>query len=256
MTIPALVLEASRFDPALFTFDPTGHVYKYDGQPIRSVTQILKKVGLIPPFEDFVPPYVLGPALARGTAVHRAIHYWNERDLNLQEFDATFPEWAGYLRSWIRLLDSGRLQTLACEQRVISLAPRFAGTLDWIGTFDNHAAILDYATGDPEDVCKHLQLAAYVLAARATALVSAGSGLLKTFFERHNHIRRFAVRLSRSGGLPQLTAYDDPRDFSKFLLIAESVNVVDIERPKSITWNWRADHTTTEEEQSWQSVHP
>jgi hypothetical protein len=224
-------------DP-LLTFDAAQHAYTLVGTPVRSVTQILHRVGLVN-FDD-VPPSILEAARARGTAVHQAIHYFNEHDLDVLDFAETFPAYAGYVQSWIRLMDSGRLRTVLCEHRVASLRPRYAGTLDWIGTLDGEAALIDFATGHPEDVCKHLQTAAYVLAATTWA-DCADESALRAFIRAHPFIVRYAARLDRRGGLPQLTPYRDPRDLSAFLLLAQAVNLVDAERPKAQPWQWEQD---------------
>lgn len=220
------------------TFDAPTHAYTLNGQPVRSVTQILRKVGLV----DFrsVPPSILDSARTRGTIVHRAAHFYNEHDLDVAEFEATFPEYAGYLRSWIRLVDTGRLQPVACEQLVANVTPRYAGTFDWLGTLDHEAALLDFATGDPADASKHLQTAAYVLAARAWAEMS-GEDVLRAFHAGTPYVKRYAVRLHPNGELPTLTPYTDPSDFSKWLVLAHAVNLVDTERPSSIPWDWLSD---------------
>jgi hypothetical protein len=226
----------------LLTFDADTHTYTLTGRRVRSVTQLLRKVNLITPFEDVVPPWVLGPALKRGTAVHRALELLHDPQdpLDLQDYIRRAPEYAGYVQSWVRLLDTGRLETFAVETRVANFAPRYAGTFDWLGTFDGQACMVDFATGDPYDSCKGLQLAGYVLAARAWAQ-TPGQEALQQFFLSNKYILRYAARLQRDGKLPQLTCYTDPRDFSLFLLIAQTVAAVDEERPKWVDWNWQHD---------------
>jgi hypothetical protein len=225
-------------DHPILTFDAAQHVYTLTGKPVRSVTNLLHKVNLVN--FDHVPPSILESAQRRGTIVHRAVHFYNEHDLDVLDFTDSFPEYAGYLQSWIRLMDSGRLQTVFCEQQVANFAPRYAGTFDWLGLFDGQATLMDFATGHPDDAAKHLQTAAYVLASRAWSHLP-GHDQLKTFHDAHPYVQRYAVRLLRDGSLPQLTAYRDPRDFTTFLLIAETVNAVDAERPKSVAWNWEQD---------------
>ena len=229
--------------PDLLTFDEPRHVYTLTGRPVRSVTNFLRKVGLVN--FDHVPRAILDAAQRRGTAVHRAVHYYNEHDLDVAGFSQSFPEWAGYLHSWIRLMESGRLQTFGCEMRVANFAPRYAGTLDWLGVFDGQATLIDYATGHPDDACKHLHTAAYVLASRAWSHLP-GHDALKTFHDTHPYVQRYAVRLMKDGSLPQLTAYRDPRDFSTFLLIAETVNEKKKKKPKSHPWVWEPDDFVAE----------
>lgn len=222
----------------LLTFDAPTHTYTLTGSPVRSVTQILRKVGLV----DFrsVPPTILEAARRRGTVVHQACHYYNEGDLDVGEFCSSFPDYAPYLRSWIALVETGRLQPFACEKMIASFAPRFAGTCDFVGTFDGEGVLLDFATGDPADAAKHLQTSAYVLALRAWSETPDESSL-RTFLDAHPYITRYAVRLQPDGALPLLTPYRDPRDFSKFLTLAHAVAIVDDERPESIEWDWQDD---------------
>lgn len=229
--------------PSLLTFDEGLHAYTLAGRPTRSVTQLLRKVGLVN--FDHVPPSVMAPALARGTAVHKAVHFYNEHDLNVRTFTKDYPEYAGYLQSWISLMESGRLQTFMCERRVGNFSPRYCGTFDWLGCVDGQAAIIDYATGHPTDACKHLQTAGYVLAARAWSSLP-GEERLKEFLDAHPYVRRYAVRLDRRGGLPQLHPYSDPRDLTKFLTIATAVNIVDDEKPQSVPWDWDRDSFSSE----------
>jgi hypothetical protein len=220
------------------TFETEGHVYTLDGARVRSVTGILRKVGLIN--FDRIPEAILNAAKLRGTRVHQAIHYYNEHDLDVLEFCREFPLYAGYLQSWIRLWQTGRLQTVLCEHRLASRTPRYAGTLDWLGLFDGHAAILDFATGRPEDAAKHLQTAGYVAAARGWSK-EPGEEPLRAFVDAHPFIARYGVQLDKQGRLPKITSYLDPKDYTKFRLLAESVAAVDEERPKSQPWQWEED---------------
>lgn len=217
------------------TFDPAGHVYTLDGARVRSVTGLLRKVGLVN--FDRIPPTILAAAQHRGTTVHQAIHFYNENDLDVFEFGKTFPGYLGYLESWMRLMATGRLQPVLCEHRVASRYPRYAGTLDFLGLFDGQAAILDFATGRPEDAAKHLQTAAYVMAAKAWAN-QPDQQALKAFVDAHPFIARYGVRLNKTGSLPTPTPYRDAKDYTKFRLIAETVQTVDEERPKSHPWEW------------------
>jgi hypothetical protein len=236
MTIPAL------------TFDPIDHRYTLTGTPVHSVTQILNVTGAI----DFsrVPEAVLAEARDRGTAVHRALQLVNDGrltnpsgpiwgDLDLDHFEQSRPEWAGYVHSWLALVQTGRLRPMFCEHRVGNFAPRYAGTLDWLGVLDTEAALLDFATGDPADAAKHLQTAAYVLAARAWADMP-GEDTLRVFHDAHPYVVRYAVQLHADGSLPTLVPYRDPRDFSTFLLLAHAVNAITALRGTARPWHVEA----------------
>jgi|SRR5580765_2134762 len=90
--------------PDMMVFDEPAHTYTLDGEQLPSVTGILQRSGLI----DFshIPPSILDAARDRGTAVHRAVHYFNEQDLDVDAFRSTFPEYWPYLSAWIKFLDT------------------------------------------------------------------------------------------------------------------------------------------------------
>ena len=203
-------------------FEPLTHTYALDDVQVPSVTQVLKASGLI----DFsrIPDPILEAARARGTAVHRAVHYFNEHDLKVDSFCADFPEYAGYLQSWMLMLETRHVVTVACERRVASPKHRYAGTIDWIGEIDGQGTILDFATGAPSDVAKNLQLAAYECAAREWA---AEDDVLATFFQKWPRVVRMAVRLKKNGALPKIEPYADPREFSEFLTLLTARRIVE-----------------------------
>jgi len=207
----------------MLTFESTAHAYTLDDVRVPSVTGVLKASGLI----DFsrIPPSILSAARDRGTAVHKAAHYWLEGDLDVEEFSTTFPEYAGYLQSLIALFGSGRLTTVACERRIASRRYQYAGTADWFGEFDGVGAILDWATGAPLDVSKDIQLSAYEGAAREWAACGEDR-LLAEFFRTHPLVKRVAVRLQKDGRLPKLEPYDDPRHFRQFTTLLAAQQIV------------------------------
>ena len=147
----------------LLEFFDLNHEYRYNGERFVSVTQVLAR--FVVNF-DRVPQPIMLAARDRGTAVHRAAHFYLEDDLDVSAFCEEFPDYAGYLQSLIALFDSGRLQIVCCERRVASVQYRYAGTFDCLALMDGQATMLDWATGSPSDVAKHLQLGAYEHAAR------------------------------------------------------------------------------------------
>lgn len=207
------------------TFEDLRHAYFLGEQRVPSVTQVLEASGAMIDFSK-IPGPILLQARDRGTAVHRAAHYWLEGDFDVEDFCATFPEYAGYLQSLIRLFDSGQLETVSCERRVASPLYQYAGTFDWIGLFNGKAALLDWATGAPSDVAKDLQTAAYEVAAREWASLGEDS-LLADFFAAHpKPLQRVAVRLLKDGALPKLEPYADPRHFSEFRTLLAAMQIV------------------------------
>jgi hypothetical protein len=114
-------------------FDPVPHRYSVGGTVWPSVTQILQHSGLI----DFshVPRATLDAARERGDAVHRAAHYFNEGDLDVADFEASFPTYWPYLSSWISFRrDSGFVLATSFEELgSLSHVKRFAVQLTKAG---------------------------------------------------------------------------------------------------------------------------
>lgn len=213
------------------TFDDATHTYELDGVVVPSVTGILRASGVV----DFsaVPADTLAAALERGTCVHRALHYFAEGDFDVEGFYREFPEYAGYLRSGVLLLDSSRVRTVLCERRVASRKHRYAGTIDWLGYIDGQAAILDFATGHPADAGKDLQTAAYHCAALEWADVDPQLG---AFVKANATIARFSVRLRKDGALPSVTPYRDPRNLTEFLTLVSARRIVEARKGSAAAW--------------------
>lgn len=213
------------------TFDDATHTYELDGAVVPSVTQILRASGVV----DFsaVPGDTLAAALDRGTAVHRALHYHAEGDFDVDGFYREFPEYAGYLRSGVLLLDSSRVRTVLCERRVASRKHRFAGTIDWLGYIDGQAAILDWSTGDARDAGKNWQTGAYHCAALEWADVDPQLG---AFVKANASIARFSVRLRKDGALPSVTPYRDPRDLTEFLTLLSARRIVEVHKGRQAAY--------------------
>lgn len=209
----------------MLTFEPVRHRYELDGAQVPSVTGVLHRSGIIN--FDGIPAPILDAAKARGTAVHSAIHYYNEQDLDAEQFAQDFPEWQGYLEAWIGFCSQRKFEAVFNERRVASRRYQLAGTIDSLGLLDGSAVLLDFATGRPHDVAKNLQTAAYYqLALEWGATVDTALGL---FFNRYPVVRRYAVQLKKNGTF-RLDAYNDPSDFRRFNVLLEAQRIVDAHR--------------------------
>lgn len=205
------------------TFDAATHTYTLDGVVVPSVTGILKASGLI----DFsgIPESILEAARIRGTVVHQAVHYVNEADLDQAQFVSDYPELVGYLEAWITFRRQRQFTPILNECRIASRRHQVAGTLDTLGELDGVAVLLDYATGNPADVSKDYQTAAYLGLALEWADELDGDPRLTDFFLRHDLVRRYAVALKKDGTF-SLHLYSDPADFRKFLTLVEAQRIV------------------------------
>lgn len=212
------------------TFDEVAHAYTLDGERLPSVTQVLHSSGLI----DFsaVPEKVLAVSLERGQAVHRAIHYFNERDLDVEEFRRNFPPYAGYLNAWINFCEQRSFKAMLNEHRLCSRRYGVAGTLDCLGLLDNTPCLVDFKTGNPDDVAADLQTAAYEGFAREWASEDL---LLRNFFVTNRSIQRVAVQLKRDGKF-KVEVYKDPRDFSEFTALVTARRIVEARRGDVAAW--------------------
>jgi hypothetical protein len=208
------------------TFEPLEHVYRLDGRPVwRSVTGVLKAAGLI----DFsaIPGPILDAARVRGTTVHQAIAYHNEGDLAVDHFRAAFPDYWPYVAAWLHFREARRFTPVLAEYRVASRRYDLAGTIDCLGILDGHAAILDFATGDPADVAKDLQTSGYLVLAREWA---EEDPVLAAFVSAHPAIRRYGVAL-RNDETFAVSPYSDPADTRAFLTLVEAQRIVHARKP-------------------------
>jgi hypothetical protein len=205
------------------TFAPATHTYTLDGTIVPSVTQILRASGLV----DFssVPPTILEAARRRGTAVHQAIHYYNENDLDVHAFCASYPDYAGYLEAWLAFVAERKFVAHFNEYRVASHRHELAGTIDCLGVLEHQGALIDFATGRPEDAAKDLQTAAYHALAHETAEHDPALG---DFLSRYV-IRRYAVALKRDGRFT-VEAYTDPADWRRFQTLREAQRIIEARR--------------------------
>jgi hypothetical protein len=181
----------------MLTFEPIKHEYKLDGRILPSVTTVLKGTGMI----DFsmIPQNVLQAAAHRGTAVHQALHYWDDGELDESTLD---PVIVPYVDAGKRFYSESRFEVAHVEQRVFDAVHGYAGTLDRTGTFpDGSMAVVDWKTGIlmPGHA---LQLAAYAAC-----------------LEHPRRYRRIAVQLKDDGTyrINEYAMKDFETDYRMFL---------------------------------------
>lgn len=147
--------------PGALRFEETEHRYFVDDVEVPGVTRALEAAKLI----DFsqVPRDVLERAKERGTAVHSAIHYWLDGDLD----EATLTEEThGYLMAALSFLHQMKVTPVRVERFVHSTAHRYAGRLDLEALLERKdggvdKAVIDWKTGLVQPAHR-IQLAGYV----------------------------------------------------------------------------------------------
>lgn len=108
-------------------FIEDGHTYLLDGNPVPSVTEILK------PLVDLgrVPPETLEYKRSLGKAVHKAIDLYEHQDLDVETLHA---DAVPFFDAWLKFKAETGFRAMLTEQIVWSSKLRYAGTLDILGT--------------------------------------------------------------------------------------------------------------------------
>lgn len=183
-------------------FDKISHVYRISGEAVPSVTQILKAEGFIN--TAFYNDYNRD----RGSAIHKAIHLYEQDDLDEESLD---PAIRPYLDDWIMVKRSLGLVVSASERVMAHPTLRFAGTADILGTNEGgNPVLIDIKTGGPEP-WHGLQLAAY-------EILDGSVGR-----------KRIGVYLSGGDRPPVLKGYTDRQDRATFMAALA-------------THNWKRNH--------------
>lgn len=185
------------------TFDEESHTYAVDGQPVDSVTTILKSLGL--DSYAMVDPDVLERARVRGCAVDQMITQEVRGELDLGTMDPSLLE---PYDAWMRFLDLSGFQPLLCQHVVYSRRYNFIGTLDLAGTLPSKRA-----GGRQRKV---------VIDAKNTALVMPSAYIQTAAYERAlaeqngiaEPIERYVLHLK--GGKFKLVPCNDRRDWIVF----------------------------------------
>lgn len=171
----------------LIDFDPRSHVYKVDGRCVPSVTQVIKRAGLM---ND---EWYNEEACQRGKYVAEATQLM---DLGTLDEDTLDPLLRPYLDAWEAFLTDSRCEVIAIEHTVFNPTYHYAGTIDRWVSWNGKETIIDIKTGQPE-AWHGLQTAGYALCFTKLAM------------------QRACVYLSDSGF--KVVVHDDPQDYAAFL---------------------------------------
>lgn len=135
------------------TFDEATHEYRYAGERVPSVTQLIRDAGLIDS-TWFTPE-----SRERGTFIHKAVALDTRGDL--YECDLTAEE-MGYVEAARNWRKDFQIEPFAIEQRVYNETFHYAGCYDLFGHDPKKypPILADYKTGAIEPWVR-LQLAGY-----------------------------------------------------------------------------------------------
>ncbi|MEA3432371.1 MAG: PD-(D/E)XK nuclease family protein [candidate division WOR-3 bacterium] len=134
-------------------FNEADHSYTIDGQPLKSVTQLLQDYELSPKYYGNAQA-----AAKRGKYVHKAIELYLRN--NLDE-DSLSPPLIPYFRSFKDFWEKQEADTWESEEMVGSLLWGLAGTIDWYGNLNEEITIIDFKTGKKVYDSAWLQLGLY-----------------------------------------------------------------------------------------------
>lgn len=183
-----------------FTFVESEHAYfNARGERKLSVTQILNNVGLV--CYEGIPKEVLDRKADIGTAAHKAAHYFDENDLDIETVDG---EVLPYVQAWQRFRSETDFTVDLIEHRGLATVDgiEYGFTLDRIGTFNDrppHKTLIEIKCTAGIEVSWGPQTAAYALAMKS----------------EYPQLFRLAVHLKPNGNY-SLVPLNDIRDYQIF----------------------------------------
>jgi hypothetical protein len=149
----------------LVIFEEIGHTYTVDGVPVElCVSDVLELAG-ITGYSDRIPRYLIEHAGELGTAVHKACHYLDLGELDVNTVDEQI---AGYVMGYHKFTQEYAPDWELMEQPMADLGLGVAGTADRIGRIRSQqvgSVILDIKTAAKAEKHWGLQLSAYALLA-------------------------------------------------------------------------------------------
>lgn len=193
---------------SVLTFNEELHEYRFGGNRVPSVTQLLDRL------HDFsgVPEEVLEAAKERGTYVHRMTEAFDQDDLDIPRVPS---EYRGYLDAWQDFIKAYAPKWNSVEQRGFSRLFGYAGTWDREGTLPGVWSpstlwVIDIKTSAAPHPVWGMQTAAYrQIKAEQDA--------------RYALARRATVQL-RPDGAFKFLPWDNPNDWAAFQALITLTN--------------------------------
>ena len=194
---------------SLFSFDEATHGYSVDGISVPSVTRTIDHAGLVS--YDMVREEILLRKSEIGTKVHRACHFFDDGDLDIESLDYRIR---GYVEAWIKFRNEtgfcpypGRIEA----RFVVTINGMTVGlTVDRVGLFRKQETVVEIKTAAVAQRWWSVQLAGYALG------VPDHDGLKCSPMTLFHRRRRIAVQLFADGDYRKHN-YEDTRDASVFI---------------------------------------
>lgn len=182
--------------PQILEFDELSHTYRIGGRVIDSVTQVLTKAGLID------TQWFTEEGKIRGNAVHKAIFYDLQNDLNWARLH---PVIKPYVEAWREFRTKTRLIPIFFEKRVYNPIHDYTGTLDLLCKINGRNWLIDYKTGDSRHA--HWQTAGYKYTPEILPYLP----------------NRATLKLNNNGSFKFIEHPNDSGDFAEFINALRSV---------------------------------
>lgn len=179
------------------TFEEARHVYRLDGEVIPGITSVLKRAGII---DD---RFYSAEARDRGSAVHTAIEYLQEGDL---ERKTLAPLLVPYVEAWERFRDEMGWEPIERPELLVgSETLRFATRIDGVGVTRGCplVTVCNWKTGSGYSAWWAIQSAGETIAYSET-------------FGRSLYAMRRASVLLTTNGRYKFDVHDDKNDYAVF----------------------------------------
>lgn len=145
----------------MLTFDEESRIYRFNGEQIPSVTQIMSP--LSSKAYDSIPEPILKKAAERGTAVHEAIEDFV--NYGVEDID---PEYKAYLDGFVEWFGENKPEDCTPEIRIYHPILKYAGTCDLLCRIDGKLTLIDHkTTSKVQNKLCCVQLEAYAQALKA-----------------------------------------------------------------------------------------
>lgn len=144
----------ARYSAADLTFDEEHHTYWLGPIRVPNVTEIIS------PLVDLskAPAFMVEYKKMLGTAVHKACELYDMGVLDETQLDERIIP---YLEGWKQFHFDYKPEFIAIEERVLSLDPLYAGTLDRVAVIDDTLTTIDIKTSARLYPSVAIQLTAY-----------------------------------------------------------------------------------------------